>query len=102
MGSRHGSRQFFGKDVTEPHRAREREAVSAAFNGSGIIRQIDALRTVAGAGIRLALFWRGAGERGIRILRAFRQNFDFADYLLTGHLVSMGFAGSAVISRAAQ
>jgi hypothetical protein len=27
---------------------------------------------------------------------------DFEDYLLTGHRLSMGFAGSAVISRAAQ
>jgi hypothetical protein len=27
---------------------------------------------------------------------------DFEDYLLTGHRLSMGFAGSAVISSAAQ
>jgi hypothetical protein len=30
------------------------------------------------------------------------QTSDFEDYLLAGHLLSMGFAGSAVISRAAQ
>jgi hypothetical protein len=38
-----------------------------------------------------------------RPARAFRlQSSDFEDYLLTGHQPSMGFAGSAVISMAAQ
>jgi hypothetical protein len=40
-----------------------------------------------------------------RPARAFRRPCkvsDFEDYLLTGHRLSMGFAGSAVISRAEQ